>query len=79
MRSRSAGKIANSAEFREKYLNNLGFEPVGDTPDQFSAFLITDRELAASGEGRYRRQVALYAAAIARATETSVVAYLMRI
>src|SRR5436190_6285237 len=28
----------------------------------------TDREIAANGEERYRRQVALYAAAIARAT-----------
>ena len=28
----------------------------------------TDRELAAAGEEQYRRQVALYAAAIARAT-----------
>jgi tripartite-type tricarboxylate transporter receptor subunit TctC len=42
-----AGRIVNSQEFREKFLNNLGFEPVGDTPDQFAAFLKTDRELAA--------------------------------
>jgi ATP-dependent helicase/nuclease subunit A len=28
----------------------------------------TDRELQTAGEGRHRRQVALYAAAIARAT-----------
>ena len=33
--------------FRDKYLANLGFEPVGDTPEQFAAFLKTDRELAA--------------------------------
>ena len=42
-----SGKIANSQEFRDKYLTNLGFEPVGDTPDQFAAFLRGDRELAA--------------------------------
>jgi tripartite-type tricarboxylate transporter receptor subunit TctC len=42
-----SSKIVNSAEFREKYLTNLGFEPVGDTPDQFAAFLKSDRELAA--------------------------------
>ena len=41
-----AGKIINSAEFKER-LTNLGFEPVGDTPQQFSAFLKHDRELAA--------------------------------
>jgi hypothetical protein len=28
-------------------LNNLGFEPVGDTPEQFTAYLRHDRELAA--------------------------------
>jgi tripartite-type tricarboxylate transporter receptor subunit TctC len=28
-----AGKIVNAPAFREKYLNNLGFVPVGDTPD----------------------------------------------
>ena len=42
-----AGKIVNAPEFKEKYLNNLGFEAVGDTPDQFAAFLKTYRELAA--------------------------------
>ena len=42
-----SGKIVNTAEFRDKYLNNLGFEPVGDTPEQFAAFLRRDRELAA--------------------------------
>jgi tripartite-type tricarboxylate transporter receptor subunit TctC len=40
-------KIVNAPDFREKYLNNLGFEPVGDTPEQFAAFLKRDRELAA--------------------------------
>ncbi|MEO8135977.1 MAG: tripartite tricarboxylate transporter substrate binding protein [Betaproteobacteria bacterium] len=41
-----AGAILNSPEFKSKYLTNLGFEPVGDTPEQFSAFLATDREMA---------------------------------
>lgn len=40
-------RILNTAEFREKFLNNLGFEPVGDTPAQFAAFLERDRALAA--------------------------------
>src|SRR5437660_8221155 len=34
-----SARIVNTAEFREKYLNNLGFEPVGDTPEQFAAYL----------------------------------------
>ncbi|MDQ5848569.1 MAG: tripartite tricarboxylate transporter substrate binding protein [Pseudomonadota bacterium] len=42
-----SAKIVNAAEFREKYLNNLGFEPVGDSPEQFAAFLRQDREVAA--------------------------------
>lgn len=42
-----ASKIVNSQDFKDKYLANLGFEPVGDTPDQFAAFLKADRELAA--------------------------------
>ena len=42
-----SAKIVNTAEFRERFLNNLGFEPVGDTPEQFAAFLKQDRELAA--------------------------------
>jgi tripartite-type tricarboxylate transporter receptor subunit TctC len=40
-------KIVNTAEFKEKYLNNLGFEPAGGTPEQFAAFLRQDRETAA--------------------------------
>jgi len=39
----------------------------------------TDREIAASGEDRYRRQVALYAAAIAQATGQSAHGVLMRV
>jgi tripartite-type tricarboxylate transporter receptor subunit TctC len=42
-----ASEIVRSAEFREKYLTNLGFEPVGDTPEQFAAFLVNDRKLGA--------------------------------
>lgn len=41
------GRIINTAEFRQKHLAMLGFEPVGDTPGQFTAFLETDRALAA--------------------------------
>ncbi len=42
-----SAKIVNTTEFRERFLNNLGFEPVGDTPEQFAAFLLQDREIAA--------------------------------
>ncbi len=42
-----SARIVNTAEFKERYLNNLGFEPVGDTPEQFAAFLRQDREMAA--------------------------------
>ena len=41
-----SAKIINTAEFKER-LTNLGFEPVGDTPEQFAAFLRQDREIAA--------------------------------
>jgi len=41
-----SAKIINTAEFKER-LTNLGFEPVGDTPEQFAAYLRQDRELAA--------------------------------
>ncbi len=43
----ASARIVNTAEFKERYLNNLGFEPVGDTPEQFAAFLRQDREMAA--------------------------------
>jgi len=39
----------------------------------------TDRELAAKGEDRYRRQVALYASAIAQATGRPASAVLIRL
>jgi len=39
----------------------------------------TDRELAAAGENRYRRQVALYAAAVAQATGKTARGILIRV
>jgi tripartite-type tricarboxylate transporter receptor subunit TctC len=45
--ARDMSKIINTAEFKSKYLQPLGFEAVGDTPEQFTAFLKTDRELGA--------------------------------
>lgn len=45
--ARDMSKIINTAEFKSKYLQPLGFEAVGDTPEQFMAFLKTDRELGA--------------------------------
>jgi ATP-dependent helicase/nuclease subunit A len=39
----------------------------------------TDRELAVAGEDRYRRQVALYASAVAQATGKPAVGVVMRI
>jgi tripartite-type tricarboxylate transporter receptor subunit TctC len=42
-----AGKIVRTAEFKEKYLFNLGFEAVGDSPAEFASYLKQDRELAA--------------------------------
>ena len=42
-----SARIVKSRSFREKYLNKLGFEPVGDTPQQFATFLLQDREHAA--------------------------------
>lgn len=45
--ARDMSKIINTAEFKTKYLQPLGFEAVGDTPEQFTAFLKSDRELGA--------------------------------
>jgi tripartite-type tricarboxylate transporter receptor subunit TctC len=45
--ARDMSKIINTAEFKSKYLQPLGFEAVGDTPEQFTAFLKTDRDLGA--------------------------------
>jgi tripartite-type tricarboxylate transporter receptor subunit TctC len=46
-----SARIVNTPEFREKFLQNLGFVPVGETPEQFAGFLATDREL---GEKRVK-------------------------
>jgi ATP-dependent helicase/nuclease subunit A len=55
---------------------DLAFEePAGWTIVDYK----TDRELAASGEQRYRRQVALYASAIAQATGRAAVGVLVRV
>lgn len=45
--ARDLNKIINTAEFKAKYLQPLGFDAVGDTPEQFAAFLKTDQELGA--------------------------------
>ena len=45
--ARDMSKVINTAEFKTKYLQPLGFEAVGDTPEQFAAFLKGDRELGA--------------------------------
>lgn len=45
--ARDMSKVINMPEFKAKYFQPLGFEPVGDTPEQFTAFLKADRELGA--------------------------------
>ena len=45
--ARDAGAIVSSDDFKTRYLRNLGFEAVGDTPEQFGAFLKNDRALGA--------------------------------
>ena len=45
--ARDMSKIINTDEFKSKYLQPLGFEAVGDTPEQFAAFLKVDCELGA--------------------------------
>lgn len=45
--ARDMSKIINAADFKSKYLQPLGFDAVGDTPEQFAAFLTSDRELGA--------------------------------
>ena len=42
-----AARIIATPDFKAKFLTNLGFEPVGDSPEQFTAFLKGDCELAA--------------------------------
>jgi tripartite-type tricarboxylate transporter receptor subunit TctC len=45
--ARDMSKVINTTEFKTKYLQPLGFEAAGDTPDEFAAFLKTDREVGA--------------------------------
>ena len=45
--SKEINLIVNTNEFKAKYLQPLGFEAVGDTPEQFAAFMKIDRELGA--------------------------------
>ena len=42
-----AARIIATPDFKARFLTNLGFEPVGDTPEQFANFLKGDRDLAA--------------------------------
>jgi tripartite-type tricarboxylate transporter receptor subunit TctC len=44
--AQDASAIVNSADFKAKQLTTLGFEAVGDMPDEFATFLVTDRALA---------------------------------
>ena len=44
--AQDASAVINDSEFKAKYLANLGFEAIGDTPAQFAAFLVDDRALA---------------------------------
>jgi tripartite-type tricarboxylate transporter receptor subunit TctC len=39
--------IVNEDEFKSKYLQPLGFDALGDTPEQFASFLKSDRQIAA--------------------------------
>ena len=45
--ARDMSRIINAPEFKAKYFQPLGFEAVGDTPEQFAAFMKADRELGA--------------------------------
>jgi tripartite-type tricarboxylate transporter receptor subunit TctC len=45
--ARDTSRIINAPEFKAKYLQPLGFEAVGDTPEQFAAFLKLDRDIGA--------------------------------
>ena len=45
--ARDMSKVINAPEFKAKYFQPLGFEAVGDTPEQFAAFMKADRELGA--------------------------------
>ncbi|MES2976945.1 MAG: tripartite tricarboxylate transporter substrate binding protein [Pseudomonadota bacterium] len=45
--ARDLSQVINTAEFKSKYLQPLGFEAVGDTPEQFAAFMKLDRDIGA--------------------------------
>ena len=45
--ARELARIIAADDFKSRYLQPLGFQAVGDTPEQFSAFLRTDREMGA--------------------------------
>jgi len=45
--ARDMGKVISTPEFKKKYMEPLGFDAVGDTPEQFSEFLVKDRAVAA--------------------------------
>ena len=45
--SKEINLIVNTNDFKAKYLQPLGFEAVGDTPEQFAAFMKIDHELGA--------------------------------
>ncbi len=45
--ARDMSKVINAPEFKAKYFQPLGFEAVGDTPEQFAAFMKAERELGA--------------------------------
>lgn len=40
-------KVVNMPAFKKRYMEPLGFDAVSDTPEQFAAFLVDDRKLAA--------------------------------
>lgn len=42
--ARDMSHVINTTEFKSKYLQPLGFDAVGDTPEQFAAFLKSDGE-----------------------------------
>ena len=44
--AKDASEILNDLDFKSRQVIPLGFEPVGETPEQFTAFLVNDRQLA---------------------------------
>jgi tripartite-type tricarboxylate transporter receptor subunit TctC len=41
-------KVINHPRYREEVLIRNGFEPIGDTPEQFAAFMREDRKFGAT-------------------------------